>query len=98
MASVYTQSNKWEAAFDPERCKASVHEPGRGVRIHQCLRKPKRDGWCEIHHPDTEKQREYSRDARYEAQQKANAEAAERRAVALLRELGYTVTPPKDSA
>ena len=57
MAFEYKQSSKWEAKFDPDRCKASVHGGGRSVRFHQCLRKPWKDGWCKQHHPDSEKAR-----------------------------------------
>ena len=59
---VYKPHSKYEAAFDPERCKASVPEGGRSGRFHQCLRKPVKDGWCWQHHPDTvEERREKSR-------------------------------------
>lgn len=41
---------------DPERCKASIY--GHWSRSHQCLNKPKKDGWCMTHHPDKVAERE----------------------------------------
>ncbi len=38
--------------YDPKRCKAEVYE-SLPASFHQCYRKPKHDGWCEQHHPDT---------------------------------------------
>ncbi len=51
--------------FDPKCCKASVGD-GTGWQHYQCLRKPKRDGWCEQHHPDTVAERHRERAQRYE--------------------------------
>jgi len=57
------------AKVKPERCKASVHEPGRGIFIHQCQRKPTRDGWCNQHHPDTAAKRRVESQKRWDAKQ-----------------------------
>ena len=44
--------------FNPDRCKEEVQDSG-GWHWYQCQRKPKKDGFCKQHHPDTiaEKQR-----------------------------------------
>ncbi len=51
--------------FDPKQCKAEVGD-GTGWHWNQCSRKPKRDGWCEQHHPDSVAERERQKTARYE--------------------------------
>jgi hypothetical protein len=70
---------KFQPSFDPERCKASVHEPGRGVYSYQCKNRPVADGWCKLHHPDRERfqtKAEQKREARQRAHQR-RAEARE---------------------
>ena len=54
--------------YDRTRCKASVYESG-GWHLHQCLKKPWKDGWCKIHHPESEKKREETKQKRHEKQQ-----------------------------
>lgn len=39
---------------DPNRCKAEMYT---NLTFHQCGNKPKRDGWCGIHHPDADARR-----------------------------------------
>ena len=50
--------SKYEAAINPDKCKASVPMGGRSVGFYQCSREPMKDGWCWQHHPDKEKQRD----------------------------------------
>lgn len=64
--------------FDPTKCKASVWTgPGRW-HDHQCTFKPWKDGWCKIHHPDTETAKGEKREAKFRARMNyinSNAEA-----------------------
>lgn len=86
--------------LDPNRCKEpSVSEGGSFPRYHQCRHKPKRDGWCAVHHPDAVAERERKRDAKF-ADWKWNTpserlfRATEKLKIASkkLRELGETGT------
>ena len=44
--------------YDPEFCK-EMSVPQRGIMsTFQCSNKPKKDGWCMVHHPDSIKKRE----------------------------------------
>ena len=69
---------------DLERCRASVHEPGRGIRFHQCQRKKKVTdaqglGWCTQHSPAGVSKRRAAEDAKYRAYQlKGLVEGAQR--------------------
>ena len=54
------------APFDPERCAASVRGGGRSLNYYQCSRKPRKDGWCKQHHPESEKKRREERTKRWE--------------------------------
>ena len=93
MAFVYTQNNEYDAAFDPKRCKASVS--GGRVTVRQCQRKPWRDGRCRQHHPDIEYERRKASQDRYDGEWKRREEARVGSAIELLREMGYTIIPPK---
>lgn len=42
--------------YDPIRCRKAVSGHG-GWWDRQCASKAKRDGWCEVHHPDKEQAR-----------------------------------------
>ena len=68
MALEYEQHSRHEAAFDPARCKASVHKRGGGWGIYQCQHLAKRDGWCSQHHPDTAQASRDAWDANYKAE------------------------------
>ena len=72
MAFIYICNIKFDAAFDKNRCKASLCEPGRAIIIHQCHHKPKRDGWGTRHHPDTEAARSKAAHERYKAKRAAD--------------------------
>lgn len=92
MAFEYKQNTRYDAAVNPATCKASV-SGGRGM-IYQCGRKRWKDGWCKQHHPDSEAERRRHSVEKYEQKWRNREKAEEQNAVALLRELGYTVTPP----
>lgn len=65
----YSRRDKYDAAFDPQRCAESVAEPGRGIRFHQCSRVRWQDSeWCRQHHPDTEAAKAVERDKKFLAQ------------------------------
>ena len=60
-------SNEFEprhGTANPARCKAAVHSCGV-PHARQCRRSPWRDGWCQQHHPDTEKARHDASLAKY---------------------------------
>ena len=76
MAFEYRPRDRFASPIDVNRCKASVSEPGRLIFIHQCQRRPWKDGWCKQHHPETEaKRREASRE-RYEREERARIAAS----------------------
>jgi hypothetical protein len=56
-----------DAAF----CKAGVHGASL-FEYHQCNRRPWKDGWCKQHHPDTEKARDAKRNAKWDAERRAD--------------------------
>lgn len=70
----------YDREVDPKLCKASVHEPGRGAPIHQCQRRPVRDGWCGQHHPEAEAKRVAAAHKRYQEQYKTSVWGALERA------------------
>jgi hypothetical protein len=55
------------ASLDPERCKAGVWSKDRWSTYSQCSKKPHKDGWCKIHHPDAEAARNAASNAKHEA-------------------------------
>uniref|UniRef100_A0A6M3KW86 Uncharacterized protein n=1 Tax=viral metagenome TaxID=1070528 RepID=A0A6M3KW86_9ZZZZ len=50
---------------DPSKCRKSVYGAGSWPSIHQCTRKPWKDGYCKQHHPDTVAARRAESEARY---------------------------------
>jgi hypothetical protein len=80
--SIYTPL-KWQESIgyrvNPDRCRASVHESGRGVGFHQCGRKPtvtrevngKEYGFCKQHDPQAVAAARAIRDAKYKAESDA---------------------------
>lgn len=80
---------------DDTRCRASVHNGGRDVGFHQCLRKPlEGEKYCKQHSPEAETARREAGERRYKEQQEADHKSRVKNAVSLLREAGYTVYPP----
>lgn len=61
----YKQRDRFSAPVDPTRCRASVHEKGRGCLIYQCQRKAVQGKWCKQHHPDAIKARNEASERRY---------------------------------
>ena len=96
----YKPRSRYDRPVDPDRCKAAVHERGRGVNSYQCQRKSKKDGWCLQHHPDTVAERQRKADERYKKQRANSPIARLRRGLeevkaqrdALLEALKATVT------
>ncbi len=68
MNFIYSPHTTFDAPFDKERCKSTVHEEGRGVGHYQCTRRPWKDGWCKQHHPDSVAKREEQTRTLYEEQ------------------------------
>lgn len=88
----------WQAkvgyTVSTDRCRASVHEGGRGVGFHQCNRKPvvtrevegKEYGFCKQHDPVAVKEKDAARRARWDAEsaaRQAEWALAQRRRAAL---------------
>ena len=97
MSFVYTWGgSRYEAKVDPERCKAAVHDIGRGCGIHQCRRKIGRDGWCKQHHPEAEAARRQAASDRWDADIKAREDARRCKECPALRADLATVTRQRD--
>lgn len=86
MATVWMPHWSYEKV-DPTRCKASVHDEGRGVGFHQCSRKPKIDGWCTHHEPENERRRMAKVQEKQEARSAQSIYARHTRALARIAEL-----------
>lgn len=89
MAFEYSPHGFGASPLNPARCKASVHEPGRGMFIHQCSRKPWKDGWCGQHHPDSEKARQEAASNRWAAETRAKERNSALGSVWWLRQNGH---------
>ena len=68
--SMYAPRNG-SAPVDHARCRADVHERGRGIRFYQCQRKKKVTdsqglGWCGQHSPAGVAKSKAKADTRYE--------------------------------
>ena len=50
------------------KCKGRVPDGGRSPRFHQCSRNEVKDGYCNIHHPDSVKARSDARSAKFRAE------------------------------
>lgn len=58
---------------DKARCRASVHEGGRGVGFHQCLKKPMTgERYCSVHLPANVKKRQDDNYRRYQEREAAD--------------------------
>ena len=57
-----------------------VPDSGCWARLHQCLNKAIRDGFCGVHHPAAVKRRDKKRQDKYDAQTKEWDEKWERKA------------------
>ena len=56
-----------------ERCKQRVYDGSRmDFSGHQCTRKAVRDGFCNVHHPDSVKARQVASQKRYEENYEAS--------------------------
>ena len=55
-----------------ERCKAKVPNGGRSVSFHQCTRRAVKDGYCKIHHPDTERKKKAKQHTIWDLEYKIN--------------------------
>lgn len=81
---VYTKHG-WTREVDVGRCRAAVHDGGRGSGFHQCLRKTGLRSWTDPdtcvaymfctggngHHPDEVERRRQESSVRWHAQAKA---------------------------
>ena len=55
---------------EPGYCKKFVHDGGRSVSYHCCRFRAKRDGYCNIHHPDAVAERDKIAHEKYEEKRK----------------------------
>lgn len=79
---------------DRPKCAETVYPP-RGWGRHQCTRYAlPGQKYCKQHSPEYKAEQERKRRERYKAKRQHEAEVRERRAIALLRSLGYTVITP----
>ena len=72
-----------------ENCNGWVKAGGPWSMGHDCFNRAKRDGYCEIHHPEAHKRRqERDRDRGAEEAKKRDRQNFDRRAGTRCRELG----------
>jgi hypothetical protein len=69
----YSRHDSWSAPVDPKRCRASVSEGGRSVRMHQCRQAAKFPTvpggpveWCRTHAPETRLAKQAKWEAKYQ--------------------------------
>lgn len=68
-----------KAEINSERCKEVVwHQMGAWGNHSQCEKRPKKDGYCTIHHPDYVKAKKDKREEKYQAECKQNSDRRER--------------------
>lgn len=76
---IYKPHGTLEGKVDESRCRASVHDGGRGCGFHQCSRKTvvvvDGYGFCKQHSPEAQKARDRECEERYQKER----EATERR-------------------
>ena len=67
MTHEYKPHGRYEASIDTSRCRASVHDSGRGVGFHQCGRRPAKDKrLCRQHSPEAQAERDKKRGDKYQ--------------------------------
>lgn len=62
------QPRSGESPLNTKRCKARVHSHDRNMTSWQCNRKRWKEGWCKIHHPESESARKAASFARFQEQ------------------------------
>ena len=87
MAFEYKPDNYHRIPIDPLRCKAYVSNTGRMMGGHQCRKKAKEDGWCSIHSPGAQEERNRKAEERYKRERENSVSARLGRARNRIKEL-----------
>ena len=107
MTHLYTPFGYMPNPIEPDKCRAAVHNAGRGGGFHQCSRNPKvqrkmegeKVGFCQQHDPEVVAARDKARRDEYAALGRAREshyarkELREKIVTALLKEPDLELTP-----